>query len=293
MAFKLNDFNEFTGLQWTLFSGFDFEKHQSNRSEPEGKHHSEWLPAEEHGYLGRYFRTPMMDRLLASLLPASLLLIAAPPFVSQTTRDLYADTTFVNLTLAPPVMRFSQSSDLCAFLGGRAYAGFGASPAALGIPRSSPFGIYLSSQYANMMPQLNLPSLNDFSQTFAMTDLGGPGSRLGVGAGIRSMGQGTGRSVVEYSLGAGRRTDASGKVTQDLGVSLKAVTTEGIGAPEGTEPFLGLMADIGYLINLGGSLRAGATLENLGKGATGVRPMVRLIGRHAIPRLGRARHPHS
>lgn len=210
----------------------------------------------------------------------ALLIEAAPPVPSHTTGRNYTDTLLIPLTLAPAVMRFSQSADQCALLAGQAYAGFGANPAALGIPAAAaPFGLSVSSQYSTRMPMLNLPTLYDFSQSFAVTAPGGSRSRLGAGVAIRAMALGAGRSAKEYSVGAGRRMDASGSVTQDLGVSLKLVAADGFRAADGTEPSPGILADIGYLATFGGFLRAGAAVENLGKGATGVRPVLsRLSG---------------
>jgi hypothetical protein len=182
------------------------------------------------------------------------------------------DTLRTSLPLAPPIMRFTQSSDLGALLSGDGRAGFGSNPAVLG--GSGPPGFSSSTRYASRMPKLNLPDFHDFSQSFAFASHGNPRLGFGLGAGFRSMSLGSGKSAREYSLGIGRRMDASGLATQDLGASLKAVLMDGFDAKNGMAPTAGYLADLGYLITVGGFLRAGAALENLGKGVTGVHPVL-------------------
>ena len=108
------------------------------------------------------------------------------------------------------MMRFSQSADFCALLAGDAGAGFGSNPAVLGW--AEPGGPAYSSRFASRMPELNLSSLYDFSQSFAWT--------------------------------------------------------------AGTDLPTGVLADVGYLVTVGGILRAGAVLENLGRQVDGVQPVL-------------------
>jgi hypothetical protein len=169
-------------------------------------------------------------------------------------------------------MRFSQSSDLASLLAGTNPVGFAANPAVLGWATSGSNATGLATHYASRMPFLNLPDLYDFSQSASISDVGGAG--WGAGISMHFMGIGFEHKVVEYALGIGNAFDTTGIFKQSLGVSWKALTSDGFRDTNGGKPSLGFLTDMGYLVSVGRHLKAGVDLENVGIGATGVRPML-------------------